>query len=290
MTWEGPIVTTDVGPYHEGERHLQERAGVRTEADRLSGMISTRLTTAAQLHLMTTRTAMLAVTDADRACWITGLLGDPGFLEPTREGLRIHQVPGAGDPTGPRQPGDHLGLLVINLEARRRLRVNGRVRKWGPNVIEMSIQEAYGNCPRHIRQRSVDHAPRPGTVTGTWRSALTSAQQEWIRHADTLFIGTDHPEFGADASHRAGPPGFVDVPDIRHLVIPDYAGNNMFNTLGNIAVHPSVGLLFWDVLRGRTLQITGNAAIDDDPPAATGVARQLHVRISSIVESAPASA
>jgi uncharacterized protein len=48
------------------------------------------------------------------------------------------------------------------------------------------------------------------------------------------------------------------------LVIPDYSGNRMFNTLGNIVVNPKAGLLFPDFERGRTLQLSGRATIDWD--------------------------
>ncbi len=52
------------------------------------------------------------------------------------------------------------------------------------------------------------------------------------------------------------------VVDRRHLAIPDYSGNNMFNTLGNIVANPRAGLLFIDFDSGRTLQLTGEARID----------------------------
>lgn len=282
---EAMSVHADHSPFHQGERELQERAGVSAAAERVGAGINQRFTTAAQVHLMTARTAMLAASDVDGACWVTVALESPGFLEPTRNGLRIHRVPNAGDPTGPRKAGDHLGLLVIDLNARRRLRVNGLIQRWGPDAIDMTIQEAYGNCPRYIHRRSVDGAPSPGTGKRTRSRVLSEAQREWVRQADTFYIGTHHPSFGADASHRAGPAGFVETASQEHLVIPDYAGNNMFNTLGNIVVNPAVGLLFWDLPTGRTLQITGHAVVDHDPPAVSGVARQLRVSITGVVEA-----
>lgn len=56
------------------------------------------------------------------------------------------------------------------------------------------------------------------------------------------------------------------------LVIPDYAGNQMFNTLGNIAANSRAGLLFIDFESGRTLQRTGRAAIDWDAGRAAPLA------------------
>ncbi|HLL38662.1 MAG TPA: pyridoxamine 5'-phosphate oxidase family protein [Rubrobacteraceae bacterium] len=73
------------------------------------------------------------------------------------------------------------------------------------------------------------------------------------------------PEGGADASHRGGNPGFVRFLGENVLEFPDYSGNTMFNTLGNVAINPSAGLLFLDFEGGGTLQLTGEARIVWDP-------------------------
>jgi ferredoxin-NADP reductase len=65
-----------------------------------------------------------------------------------------------------------------------------------------------------------------------------------------------------DASHRGGEPGFVHVDGDARLVFPDYAGNNHFNTLGNLILDPRAGLLFVDFAAGSLLQLTGRARID----------------------------
>lgn len=71
---------------------------------------------------------------------------------------------------------------------------------------------------------------------------MTPKQQHWIQQAGTLFIASSHPERGADVSHRGGHPGFIRVEDAQTIIIPDYSGNNMFNTLGNILVNASARL------------------------------------------------
>jgi predicted pyridoxine 5'-phosphate oxidase superfamily flavin-nucleotide-binding protein len=90
---------------------------------------------------------------------------------------------------------------------------------------------------------------------------LDARQGAAIAAADTFFIASWHPAGGADASHRGGRPGFVEVRDERTLEFPDYPGNNMFNTLGNLAGHPRAGLLFADFERGDLLQLTGRARV-----------------------------
>jgi ferredoxin-NADP reductase/MOSC domain-containing protein YiiM len=87
-----------------------------------------------------------------------------------------------------------------------------------------------------------------------------------IAGADTFFIasqasGTGASTDGIDVSHRGGPRGFVIVAHESLLLFPDYAGNGMFNTLGNLQLDPRSGLLFIDFETGDTLQMTGEAEV-----------------------------
>ena len=81
-----------------------------------------------------------------------------------------------------------------------------------------------------------------------------------MQSADTFFLGTSHAQYGTDASHRGGPAGFVHA-DANGVRWPDFPGNNMFNSLGNLAVDPAAALLFVDFLSGRTLQLSGAAQV-----------------------------
>jgi hypothetical protein len=90
-----------------------------------------------------------------------------------------------------------------------------------------------------------------------------------IARADTFFLGTTHPERGTDASHRGGPPGFVRV-ERSSLWWPDYAGNNMFNSLGNLATDPTAALLFLDFSTGATLHLSGTARLEWTTPEEDG--------------------
>jgi hypothetical protein len=90
-----------------------------------------------------------------------------------------------------------------------------------------------------------------------------------ITHADTFFLGTIHPTRGADASHRGGPPGFVRV-DGDGVWWPDYPGNGMFNSFGNLAVDSTAALLFLDFGSGRTLHLSGTAEVEWTAPGIDG--------------------
>ncbi|KAF9408329.1 hypothetical protein BGZ94_002348 [Podila epigama] len=98
---------------------------------------------------------------------------------------------------------------------------------------------------------------------------LTAFEQAIVRQSDCLFIASRYIDetladqtSGMDCNHRGGNPGFIRVDDDGHsIVFPDYSGNRFFNTLGNIASDPRVGLLFPNFDTGDLLQVTGTAQI-----------------------------
>jgi hypothetical protein len=188
-----------------------------------------------------------------------------------------------------------VGLLVLDAATRRRLRLNGRARVLPRGAgLAVRVEQVYANCPKYIQKREVEtaagvSAPAPHRRAGT----LDKEQRAWVASSDTFFIATAHPEAGADASHRGGNPGFVEVSgDGTTLLWPDYSGNAMFNTLGNLVADPSAGLLFLDGKRGGALQITGAAEILWDGPDVRrlpGAERAVRFRVAEAVE-APAGA
>ena len=179
-----------------------------------------------------------------------------------------------------------VGMLVIELATRRRLRINGRIRHSGEQQLELEVLESYPNCPKYIQRREAAKTlakSRSEKSQASQGDVLGAPQQAIIDKADTLFVASTHPERGVDASHRGGNPGFVRIVDDRTLRIPDYSGNCMFNTLGNFVVDPRTGLVFVDFDNGTTLQLTGRAEIlwdATDPEDETGGTQrfwQLHI-------------
>jgi hypothetical protein len=159
----------------------------------------------------------------------------------------------------------------MEFAARRRVRINGTLIHAGQGRLIIKAEQAYGNCPQYIQQRVLilEYLDQAGAGDVRHDSALASEDIELIRGADTFFLGTTHPERGSDASHRGGPPGFVRV-DGGQLWWPDYPGNNMFNSFGNLAIDPETALLFLDFTTGRTLQLTGAAEIEWGEPGQPG--------------------
>jgi predicted pyridoxine 5'-phosphate oxidase superfamily flavin-nucleotide-binding protein len=146
----------------------------------------------------------------------------------------------------------------------------------------ISTVEVYSNCPQHIRPRIVREREAVSSPTATESLALSPVQRAWITSADTFFLATAHPQRGADASHRGGPPGFVAIESPTRLRWPDFPGNNMFNSLGNLAIHPQSALLFIDFARGATLHLRGRGRIEGDDE------RELVFDIDEVVETTDA--
>lgn len=180
-------------------------------------------------------------------------------------------LPGDGDPLrGALGEGSEVGLVVLDLSTRRRLRLNGPASA-GADGFTLRTRQVYANCTRYIQARSCEPSGEHQASRAVSRTdALGDELQQWIGRADTFFIASAHPEGGADASHRGGFPGFVRVVDGRTLTWPDYDGNRMFNTLGNLVDNPRAGLLFLDFENGRTLQLSGTAFAAWDPARAAG--------------------
>ena len=114
------------------------------------------------------------------------------------------------------------------------------------------------------------------------RTVFSSDDRAFIESRAFFFIATADAEGRPDCSHKGGMPGFVRVSGPNELVFPDYDGNGMFKTLGNIASNPRVGLLFIDFEKPRRLRVNGTATIwRDDPLLAHTVGAQLIVRMTA---------
>jgi predicted pyridoxine 5'-phosphate oxidase superfamily flavin-nucleotide-binding protein len=248
--------------FHPGEIAMQQRAGVRATADRLIGMLDAPDLSGSIGRFLAERT-LAAITARDRGgrLWITPLTGPPGFLEVTSTTeLLVHAAPAHGDPLQRLLAGQPAGMLAVEFARRRRVRINGTLTAVDGDGMRVRVDQAYGNCPKYIQQRILESAEPDPVPTAVRRGhVLAAADADLVRCADTFLIGTAHPDRGADASHRGGPPGFVRVRDERTLWWPDYPGNNMFNSLGNLAVDPAAALAFIDFTTGDTLHLSGTA-------------------------------
>lgn len=252
--------------FHNGEIAVQSHAGVRDIAAEVGEGIVDRIPDGAREFLAARRMVVVASVDSRGRLWASVVTGPPGFVSLLDDRtVTISALPPHDDPLRENlQREGHVALFVPDLLTPRRIRLNGRGRIVD-GAIEVHAEQVYGNCRRYIQERLLVGTRTPGDLMRTRvkrASEISGQDREQVLRADTFFIATDHPEAGADASHKGGNPGFVRVIDSRHLAFPDYNGNSMFNTLGNIEVHPKAGLLFIDFDSGRTLQLTGTASVD----------------------------
>jgi len=117
------------------------------------------------------------------------------------------------------------------------------------------------------------------------RSQFTDEDKNFIESCIYFFIATADASGHPDCSFKGGAPGFVRVTGPSELAFPDYDGNGMFKSLGNLSVNPHVGLLFI-AMHGtlKRLRINGTARIDrDDLMLGETVGAQLIVRVQAEV-------
>lgn len=287
-------------PFHAGEIAVQQRAGVRERIAAVGPRMLRDLMPEQHRELFgKLPTLWVGSLDRDGRPWASLLLGEPGFVTaPDERHLHIAARPGFGDPLGANLAvGMPLGLLGLEPATRRRNRMNGTVVARDAQGFTVAVDQSFGNCPQYIQARALTWAntpasygaPRPVTVQGR---LLDDAAALLVARSDTLFIASAAPQArgragaeGVDVSHRGGKPGFVRVDDAGGatlLTIPDFRGNAMFQTLGNIAARPVAGLVFVDPDHGDLLQLTGRAELVWDGPelaSFAGAQRLLRVRL-----------
>ncbi len=260
--------------FHDGELAVQRLAGVQREAGRLAGMLGEpHLDGGIRSFLADRDLAVITARDADHRLWTSPLRGAPGFLQ-AHDGAadRGGGTPSGRSAVGPagrsaRRPHRHR-VRHPAPDARqrhpgaRRARPGSRSR-W--NRLTATAPSTFSSAPLRLPNRC-----RP--AQSVRRDRLSAEDGALIARADTFFLGTVHPHRGADASHRGGTPGFVRV-DGSQLWWPDYPGNNMFNSLGNLAVDDSARTAVRRLRRGPSAAVVRNGSRRVDgpggPPATT---------------------
>jgi predicted pyridoxine 5'-phosphate oxidase superfamily flavin-nucleotide-binding protein len=276
--------------FHEGELATQRRAGVETDAKRLEKMLdSAHLSGGAARFLALQRFTALTGRDRNGVLWISPLAAPAGFLQGEDQLLRVSAVPREGDPLHRMPIGQQVGLIAIDFAAGRRMRINGTLVGGDNAGLTVHVDQAYGNCPRYIHRHDPDVSMLAATplIDARHSTCLDPTDQAMIATSDTFFLGTTHPIRGSDASHRGGTAGFVRVNTPERLWWPDYPGNNMFNSFGNLAVDDEAALLFIDFITGATLHISGTAQVHWTRPGVAGddggVGRRVAFSIDAVV-------
>ena len=218
------------------------------------------------------------------------------------------------------RPGAALGILGIQLSTRRRNRVNAKVvnitEEDGHTSSVLRVEQSFGNCPKYIQARGMKVLSSAESIKQRWGEykveeglKLEGYAREIVEKADTFFVATvsrgelqrqeeqkeePYDEYttwkvpqkasseGVDVSHRGGSPGFVKVEDEGAAFRwPDFVGNGMFNTLGNIQTNPNVSVLMIDFEKGAILQMKGVATVKLGDTQLPGGVRTVKVKLVS---------
>jgi uncharacterized protein len=116
-------------------------------------------------------------------------------------------------------------------------------------------------------------------------ATITAADRAFIERMDMLFLATADAEGRPQCSYKGGDPGFATVLDEHTVAFPNYDGNGMYLSIGNLRVNPNVGLLFIDFCGRppRRLRLNGVAEVEpDDPLLARFPGAQFMVRVRAV--------
>jgi len=252
--------------WHAGEVELQKRMGVDGRmAEVGKRVIRSYMPDQHRSFFSQLPFIVIGSVDDDGNAWAGVRSGEEGFIDsPDPQRLRIRGGTIDGDPTelGIKKNAA-IGLLGIEFHSRRRNRMNGFIQVANDAMLEVHVEQSFGNCPQYINQHRVGSlSVSSESVSVT--NELSSDQRALIESAETFFVASYadvNDKRQVDVSHRGGTPGFVKVDKSGVLTVPDYRGNNFFSTLGNIYLNNRAGLTFISWKKKTLLQMTGFAEV-----------------------------
>ena len=254
--------------FHSGELEIQKRTGEEKIAELNKNLVSPYIVKGAINFVEKQPMVIVGSRNRENELWASILIGDFGFIEvpkPSTVVFNTEKIVSTTSDIFYRNilEDNQIGSLFIELSTRKRLRANGSCAINGPK-IEMSIEQAYPNCPKYIQRRAIaepEHFKKTQTEDVIEGIPFDDEVLDFIKSADTFFVASAATDGKLDASHRGGNPGFLGIIKNNTIKIPDYPGNSLFNTWGNITQNPNVGLLFIDFEKRETLQLTGHASL-----------------------------
>lgn len=288
-------MTTVHQAFHPGEKAIHNLLRLQTPRQNPT---ATGLPPHFAARLAASPLLALGALDAAGNAWTTLLGGAPGVAQPLS--LGAHGILGVGasgvttfDPVleallgrdeGEEEPyhisreelegggGRLVGGLGIDLALRDRVKFGGRLVAGkvdgDESSVEMAVlvEESLGNCPKYLNKKSIrPHTTSSPKLVGD-KLPLPKEAVDLLGKADMFFLSSTDGLGGMDTNHRGGPPGFVrilhdDEEDGTVLVYPEYSGNNLYQTLGNLHLRPKVGICVPDFDTGDVLYLTGDTEI-----------------------------
>jgi uncharacterized protein len=130
----------------------------------------------------------------------------------------------------------------------------------------MSDSSMYHAGMRHLQELRETRPLADRLEQVTVRTAFTDEDRAFIARQSMFFVATADADGSPECSYKGGLPGFVRVLDERTLAFPDYDGNGMYRSWGNLLVNPQIALLFLDFAAPKRLRVNGTAQISGDDP------------------------
>ena len=204
------------------------------------------------------------------------------FADPVLEGLLNGQ--GEEGVVKPREGERNvLSALAIDLETRDRVKLAGRMvvaavvdRQEGREVqMGFAVEESLGNCPKYLNRKRVRaHLPRRAGKEGEDRGlkGWGAEARRVVESADMFFMSTTEGGRSMDTNHRGGARGFMRILEDKEgvvLVYPEFSGNQLYQSLGNLHVDGRIGVVVPDFETGNVLFVTGRAEVLVGEAAAT---------------------
>ncbi|KAK2730930.1 hypothetical protein FQN55_005278 [Onygenales sp. PD_40] len=289
------FVIADSVPWHQGEEAMHKLMHVPYSENPSAPYLTPGAAYLAQKSPL----IALGTVDNQGRPWTTLWGGNPGFAAPVAQsviGVRtfvdkkydpVVEALFGGKDNGEvvKEEGDGrlMAGLPVDMENRRRVKLMGRMmggalaglksmdpaeqgkepEHAGEAQLVMKIEESLGNCPKYISRKHITPAvPKPNLISDS--PELPPGAVELLSQADTLFISSIH-ENSMDTNIRGGPPGFVRLvsngPDGAVIAYPEYSGNRLYQTLGNLKTTPLAGYVFPNFETGNVLYVTGRADI-----------------------------
>ena len=114
------------------------------------------------------------------------------------------------------------------------------------------------------------------------KDVIDQNDRQFMERMDMFFLATADEHGRPNCSYKGGEPGFVRVIDEHTIAFPNYDGNGMYLSMGNVLANPSVGLLFIDFENQWRMRLNGEASIDErDPLMAEYQEAQFIVRVKA---------
>ncbi|KAF2669924.1 oxidoreductase-like protein [Microthyrium microscopicum] len=275
-------------PWSDGEHRMHQLLNVPEHDNPTSNFLTPQATFAANQFPL----AAFSVLDSENRPWTTVWGGEPGFSQalggnllgtrtfvdnrhdPVIEAM-VDQQFGKGNPKGMMFSG-----LPIDLVRRKRVKIAGRIVAGGVKAVGeedtgvgeiqvvTKIDESLGNCPKYLNEKEIRPAiPNPKLISVS--PQLSKQAEDLIKKADLFFLSTANADINMDTNHRGGPPGFVrvissgnaDEATAASIIYPEYSGNRLYQSLGNLLNNPAIGICVPDFETGDVLYITGTAEV-----------------------------